>query len=213
MDHTRLPRATGEDSRPHRRGPCRLGSGTAGSPGPNGRSGASDGAPHHVAVPAQPRRGCGKGECPSPEPWRGQALWPGRPPGTHGTPHARPRGRLRRLQRKGSAEPPTPLPRKADSRHPRPATRPPPGGAPAPAGTAKAPLSPSAGVRIRRPQAESMPCEPAPQQRCLRTQAAYLTQGRGLVENSSCPGGAVKPLLERNKIKSVTTRQRQPRAP
>ena len=47
--------------------------------------GASPGAPLHVAIPAQPRRGCGKGGRPSPEPWRGRALRPCRPPGTHGT--------------------------------------------------------------------------------------------------------------------------------
>lgn len=48
--------------------------------------GASPGAPLHVAIPAQPRRGCGKGGRPSPEPRRGRALSPCRPPGTHGTP-------------------------------------------------------------------------------------------------------------------------------
>lgn len=185
----------------HWRGqPDLTGGGPAGwARGPRGPQAPAGGVEHQMGLPttwpSQPSRGGGAGRESARPPSHGGAGPCGQAARQAHTapPHARPRGRLRRLQRKGSAEPPTPLPRKADSRHPRPATRPPPGGAPAPAGTAKAPLSPSAGVRIRRPQAESMPCEPAPRQRCLRTRAAYLTQGRGLVENSSCPGGAVKP--------------------
>lgn len=192
MDHTRLPRATGEDSKAHRWRPCRLGSGAAGSPGPRGRSEESDGAPHHVAVPAQPRRGCGKGARPSLSHGGagpcGQAAR-----GAHTAPPTRGLGGwAATAASQGLRRTAHPMAKKVRL------APPPPGGAPAPAGPPKAPvtfcrrqdLPPPSGVHA---------CEPAPWRRRLRTRAAYLTQGHGLVENSSCPGGTVWTELSRRK--------------
>ena len=122
------------------------------------------------------------------------------PPAGHTRhPAARLRGRLQLLHREGSAEPPTPLPRKADSRHPRSATQALPGGAPHQLGPQRPPchlLQASGSATPKQsPRCVSQLRAKAPENPSCLFHGGPRAHGG---ENSSCPGGALKPPLERN---------------